>query len=88
MSKDIECPNCKHDQEICHDDGYGYAEGEMHTQFCTSCDYEFKFTTYTSFTYEAYCAKTEDHKMEQSTVNKDFYICSKCEFCELREDTK
>ena len=48
MSKDIECPNCKHPQEICHDDGYGYAEDEVYTQSCTSCDYEFRFTTYTN----------------------------------------
>jgi len=85
MSADIECPNCKHPQEICHDDGQGYEEDQLHEQCCISCDYEFKFTTYTTFTYTPYCAKPEDHDMEETTI-KGFYHCTKCESTELRDE--
>jgi hypothetical protein len=27
---DIECPYCDAENEVCHDDGYGYEEGKAH----------------------------------------------------------
>jgi DNA-directed RNA polymerase subunit RPC12/RpoP len=50
---DIECPYCGADQEINHDDGYGYEEGKTHEQECGDCGKNFAYTTSISFYYEA-----------------------------------
>jgi glutaredoxin len=34
MYYDIECPYCEKQQEIDHDDGYGYDEDQAHKQTC------------------------------------------------------
>ena len=43
---DIECPYCGHEQEVNHDDGYGYKEDELHEQQCCECGKYFVFTTF------------------------------------------
>ena len=50
---DCKCPYCGNDVEICHDDGYGYAEEETHQQGCPHCEKTFAFTTMIHFTYSA-----------------------------------
>ena len=50
---DCKCPYCGNDVEICHYDGYGYAEDEMHQQECPHCEKTFAFTTMIHFTYSA-----------------------------------
>lgn len=52
MKNDMECPYCEADQEVCHDDGYGYSEDVMHEHTCSSCDKAFVFETFISFAYE------------------------------------
>ena len=34
---DMACPYCGSEQEVCHDDGAGYAEDETHQHTCSSC---------------------------------------------------
>ena len=34
--KDVDCPYCKAEQDINHDDGYGYEEDGMYEQECQS----------------------------------------------------
>lgn len=66
--KDIECPYCAEWQEINHDAGYGFDEGEIHHQECGKCGKSFAFTTMISFSYEAYkadCLNGSDHAMEK-----------------------
>ena len=66
MSSDVECPYCGKGQEICHDDGYGYEDGQTFEQECSDCDNTFAYTTATSFYYEANkcpCLNGEPHKM-------------------------
>lgn len=50
---DVECPYCGDEQEINHDDGYGYEEDKTHEQECGSCEKTFAYTTCISFDYTA-----------------------------------
>ena len=52
--EDIECPYCKKDIEVCHDDGQGYEEGICHQQQCSECEKTFVFYTSISFSYDAH----------------------------------
>lgn len=56
MMNDIECPYCGEEQDINHDDGYGYEEGATHNQQCEKCDKYFTYTTSISYYYESYKA--------------------------------
>ena len=51
---DIECPYCKKDVNIKHDDGAGYSEYETHYQQCKHCKLTFAFTTSIIFLYDAF----------------------------------
>jgi len=82
---DVKCPYCGEDQEINHDDGYGYEDGGEFEQDCVSCEKTFKFSTSISFSYIVYC-QDGDHDIEPWTDHKGMYGCKKCEFCELRRD--
>ena len=42
---DVECPYCGKEQEICHDDGYGYDESEIYEQECDDCGRCYTYTT-------------------------------------------
>ena len=82
---DVKCPYCGKDQEINHDDGYGYEEDEIHQQQCVSCDKTFKFTTSTSYSYEVECQDV-DHDMQPFGDRwPGLYGCEKCDFFERRE---
>ncbi len=64
MSKDVECPYCGKEQEINHDDGYGYEEDGVFQQECPYCDKIFVFTTSISFYYDvekAPCLNGSEH---------------------------
>ena len=83
---DVTCPYCGAEQEINHDDGYGYEEGEEFEQECGSCEETFRLTTTIWFHYDVECQE-EDHDM--SPVGKkfpNFFGCSRCSFVELRRD--
>lgn len=65
MQDDVKCPYCGQEQEICHDDGYGYEEDEHHEQECVSCEKTFIFMTTISFYYQAFkadCLNGGDHE--------------------------
>jgi glutaredoxin len=62
--EDVSCPYCGYDQDIDHDDGYGYAENVVHNQECVDCEKTFTFTTSISYDYEvekAPCLNGEEH---------------------------
>ena len=84
---DVKCPYCEHEQEINHDDGYGYEEDGDYEQHCRKCDKEFKFTTSISFSYEVKCQEG-DHDMEAFGEEwPNMYQCTKCDFYERRTTT-
>ena len=83
---DVKCPYCGNEQEINHDDGYGYEESVTHEQNCGNCDEEFHFETSITFSYQVYC-RDGDHDMEPFGDKwPDMYHCEKCEFYEKRTE--
>ena len=84
---DVKCPYCGTDQEINHDDGYGYDESELNEQECVSCANSFKFQTSISYDYEVFC-HDGDHKLEQSGYEKceSLYSCDNCDYYEVKRD--
>lgn len=77
---DVNCPYCDAEQEIDHDDGYGYSEDEKHQQCCENCGKNFAYTTSIMFIYEAEkadCLNGAEHKWRK---NKTWPVeCTKME---------
>ena len=85
MSYDVECPYCGAEQEINHDDGYGYDEGEIYNQQCGQCDKYFAFTTGIIITHDAHkadCLNDGDHEWEPVNAYPkywpDWVRCKNC----------
>lgn len=84
---DIKCPYCGTWQDVNHDDGYGYDEGEEHSQDCHNCGKEFTFTTAVTYSYSVYCKNESDHDMYHGLPNEpDFFVCRNCDHSELRRE--
>lgn len=90
-TKDIECPYCGDEQDINHDDGYGYSEGVLHNQQCSNCEKTFSFTTAISFDYEVYkapCLNGGEHDWKPTITAPVKYTKYECSTCgEFREPT-
>lgn len=85
VMSDVKCPYCGAEQEINHDDGYGYEEGRDHEQECVKCDYEFIFTTSISYDYEVECRKGDHDMVPFGDEWPGMYECTKCSFYEKRD---
>lgn len=84
MGKDVECPYCGEELDISHDDGYGYEEGEYHSQQCSNCKKYFAFTTSISYYYEASkadCLNDGNHKWKYTQTYPKEFTKMQCEFC-------
>lgn len=82
---DIECPYCGDEQEINHDDGYGYAEDEVHEQECSNCEKTFVFTTSIHFYYSATkadCLNGGEHKYKKTMTVPRRYTRMRCSDCD------
>jgi hypothetical protein len=82
---DINCPYCDAEQEINHDDGYGYTEEEIHQQQCGECDKYFTFTTSISFYYEAEkadCLNGAEHDFQPTHTQPVEYTKMRCSMCD------
>ena len=92
MNDDIECPYCGKEQEINHDDGYGYEEDQIHQQQCGDCEKYFTYTTYISFSYTAYkadCLNDSEHTFEPTHTYPLECTRMECTQCgETRQPTK
>jgi hypothetical protein len=90
--KDVKCPYCNTEQDINHDDGYGYEEGVIHNQQCGRCSKYFSFTTSVSFYYDvdkADCLNGAPHKWRPTKTYPIEYAKMKCLDCgETRSPTK
>ena len=87
MSADMQCPYCNADQEVCHDDGFGYKEDERHEHRCSKCRKSFVFTTTMSFYYEAEqadCLNGSDHRLELSKTYPPRYAKMCCQTCDYQ----
>ena len=92
MNYDVECPYCNAEQEICHDDGYGFEEDKIHEQECGQCNKVFAYITSISFYYNAWkadCLNDAEHNFEDVHVHPQHYKhwvrCKDCGF-EERSD--
>jgi hypothetical protein len=90
--KDINCPYCNAEQDINHDDGYGYEEGSTHQQECGSCGKTFVYTTSISFYYEVYkadCLNGSEHDYEPTHTHPKRFTMMRCTICDdERKPTK
>jgi hypothetical protein len=50
---DLTCPYCGHEQAVCHDDGFGYEEYQMHEVECGGCEKLYYFFTKISYSYDS-----------------------------------
>lgn len=82
---DLECPYCGHQQEVCHDDGFGYEEDVAHEDYCQSCDTGFVFYTSISYTYyprKADCLNGKDHQWDttgRTILHPEHRRCKQCD---------
>lgn len=84
---DVNCPYCGKPQEICHDDGYGYDESQTHQQECGDCEKMFTFTTFISFSYEAFqaeCLNGGEHDFQPMTTAPVEFTQMECPVCRER----
>jgi hypothetical protein len=82
--KDVKCPYCDADQEINHDDGYGYSEDGEYQQQCSECDKYFVYTTSISFYYDvrqADCLNDGEHIWEKTKTFPPECSRLKCKTC-------
>lgn len=90
--KDLNCPYCNAELEVCHDDGQGYEEEVNHQMQCYKCRKNFVFQTSISFHYEPFkadCLNGEEHKFERTITAPIEFSKMRCEYCgEEREMTK
>ena len=84
---DIECPYCGHEQEVCHDDGQGYSEGQLHEMDCYECEKTFTFSTSISYHYEpnkADCLNGGEHNYKPTRTIPKAYTRMSCSECERK----
>jgi hypothetical protein len=90
---DVECPYCGEEQEVNHDDGYGYEEGRTYEQKCGDCEKNFAFTTSISFYYatsKADCLNGAEHNYQPvcSTARDIWPDWKRCKDCDYEERGK
>jgi hypothetical protein len=89
MSYDVECPYCEKGQEINHDDGYGYEEGETYQQECDDCGKNFTYTTSIVYYYESYkadCLNGGEHRWERTHTYPKEFTKMECLMCNERRN--
>jgi len=85
MNDDVECPYCGAEQEINHDDGYGYTEDQAYEQECGECEKTFVFHTSISFYYsvnKADCLNGGEHKYRKTCTYPKKYTKMRCQDCD------
>lgn len=84
--RDVNCPYCGEEQDINHDDCYGYDEDRTYQQECNSCDKVFIFNTTISLSYDvekADCLNPEgQHEWKQSITYPRRYTKMRCVICD------
>ena len=90
--KAFNCPYCNAEQEINHDDGYGFMEDEKYQQECGECEKIFTYTTSIVYYYEskkADCLNGTKHDFNPTHTYPKEYTRMRCSMCdEERKPTK
>ena len=82
---DFDCPYCGAPQEVCHDDGAGYTEGQRHEQTCHACDKTYVFETTIVLYYEpqkADCLHGSPHDLEITKTWPKKFARMRCKTCD------
>ncbi len=85
MNDDIICPYCNAEQEINHDDGYGFTEDEKYQQDCIVCEKIFTYTTSIIYYYdakEADCLNGAKHDFKPTHTYPKEYTKMRCSMCD------
>ena len=89
MYSDLDCPYCEKGQEVCHDDGEGYAEDETHEMECGDCGKSFVFYTSVMFSYDPHkadCLNDGKHNFEPTCTLPVWATKMKCSMCDMRRN--
>jgi hypothetical protein len=84
MKNDLQCPYCGADNEVCHDDGFGYEQDTYHETECSKCEKAFIFTTAIHFSYSAHaadCLNTGNHEYEKTKTFPTEFARLRCKMC-------
>ena len=91
---DLECPYCGAENNICHDDGFGYEEDVAHEMECGWCEKSFTFQTHISYNYypqKAECLNTGVHQLgdwitlwRHEGKTSERRHCATCDYIERR----
>ncbi len=79
-----DCPYCGNENEINHDDGYGFEEDEIFEQQCAKCEKYFAYTTFTHFSYtarKAACMNGGKHRRKRTRTHPPQYARWRCVAC-------
>jgi hypothetical protein len=85
---DLTCPYCGYEQEVCHDDGFGYSEDCRHEVECGGCGKQYVFTTAISFTYfpaKADCLNDGNHEWKLSSTIPVRFSRWECQHCDAHK---
>jgi len=88
LFKDIKCPYCGHEQDINHDDGYGYEEDEIHQQECSECEKYFAYATAIIFNYDVWaapCMNDGEHDFRKTNTFPEEFTVLECKLCGERK---
>ena len=86
---DAECPYCGHEQEINHDDGYGYGESEIYEQQCSNCEKYFAFKISIIFcysTHKAPCMNGGLHEYKPTMTTPKYWTKMRCIHCDRERE--
>lgn len=87
--KDLTCPYCGHEQDVCHDDGQGYEEDVLHEEECYECEKYFTFHTTIIFHYKEFkadCLNDDNHKFKPTRTFPKECTQMKCQTCEEKRE--
>lgn len=82
---EIECPYCGQEQDINHDDGFGYEEGVNHQMECCNCGKTFIFQSEITYYYQAYkadCLNGEPHDWQMTNTHPKSFTKMRCSMCD------
>lgn len=85
----VECPYCGSEEEINHDDGFGYEQDVTHQMQCSNCEKHFVFTTYVSFSYSAEkadCLNGGEHDYQPTHTYPKAATRMRCAMCDDERD--
>lgn len=84
MSKDLNCPYCDADLEVCHDDGQGYEQEVNHQMQCDVCGNNFVFQTEIMYYYtpeKANCLNDGNHHWVAMDTYPKHCTEMECQMC-------